>query len=659
MRQASVRFGQSGDGGGKFVAKNISIYERRCNNPDISSIVACDPIQSSSPTAIFFMTTQEAPSIAASTDEATPTEREVPTALLTAMALLVGVVAGFGAIFFKLMIAIITNLSFYGVLSSQYDPNAYGPPSPWGPYIIAVPIIGGLIVVFLVRQFAPEAKGHGVPEVMYAIYHHAGNVRGVVAVVKSLASAIAIGTGASIGREGPIIQIGSSFGSTFARQLRLVRSQKIILLSAGAGAGIAATFNTPLGGVLFASEVLLPEISTRTFLPVVVATATSTYVYRFVMGAESAFNVPFLRDMVHIQTVNGTEIILSAIIGVVLGVAAWAFVKLLAFTEDFFEAMPISPYLQSVIGMGSVGLLGYLFLLTTGHYQIMGVGYATIQFIIDCCRDNANLGIVFLVVLFFGKLLATCVSLGAGSSGGIFSPSLFMGATLGAAIAGVGAMLFPHLDISVPTFAMIGMAAMVGAATSAAMTAIVMIFEMTRDYNMILPLTLACALALGVRRALVTSDVYTIKLRGRGTAIPTDRTTNMFLVQSVMQVMSKRFEVLPSTMKVTDALDTVSMRVTHVLVSDGTRLAGFVRFADIPYNPSRRDEQTLADIMSKEFVLASEKNNLNDLVTRMNRRKRYYGIVIKENRGVPRGEDVLGVIARAELANAVVINHYA
>lgn len=591
--------------------------------------------------------------------EVAPSEREVSLAILTCLALIVGIVAGFGAIFFKLLIAVITNFAFYGEISAHYDPNAYGPPSPWGSLIIAVPVIGGLIVVFLVRNFAPEAKGHGVPEVIYAIYHQRGDVRGIVAVVKSLASAIAIGTGASIGREGPIVQIGSSFGSTFARQLRLISPQKIILLSAGAGAGIAATFNTPLGGVLFASEILLPEISTRSFLPVVVATATSTYGYRLIMGAGSAFNVPFLDGMVQLHSVNGSEIALSAIIGIALGVAAWGFVKLLAFMEDFFEAMPISPYLQSMLGMGVIGLMGYLFLLASGHYQVMGVGYATVQYIIDCCRDGGGLGLVLLLTLFFGKMLATCVSLGAGSSGGVFSPSLFMGASLGAFVASTAAVLFPHLGISVPTYAMIGMAAMVGAATSAPMTAIVMIFEMTRDYNMILPLTVACALALGVRRALVTSDIYTIKLRGRGTPIPTDRTTNMFLVQPTTEIMNRNFKVLPQDMRMADAVNEIDPDTTKVLVSDGQRLSGFIRFGTIRYRIERVATQRLGDLASSDFIIASERSNLNDVITRMSRRGRSYAIVVRGARGVPRPDDVLGIIDREEVAQAVIKNHYA
>ncbi|WP_244400935.1 chloride channel protein [Aurantimonas manganoxydans] len=573
--------------------------------------------------------------------------------IMLVLALVVGIVAGLGAIVFKYLIAFIYNLAFYGELSLHLEPNAYGAPSPWGMGIILVPVIGGLVVVWLVRSFAPEAKGHGVPEVMYAIYHQNGNVRGVVALVKSLASAISIGTGASVGREGPIIQIGSSFGSTFGRALGLVRHQKITLLSAGAGAGIAATFNTPLGGVLFASEVLLPEISARTFLPVVVATATSTYVFRLAMGIESAFIVP-LGGLPEGAAVNGAELLLAAILGAVMGVAAWAFVKLLAKSEDVFEQSNLNPYVQNVIGMTAVGVMGYLFLSWTGHYHIYSVGYATIQDIIS----GADMTVAVLIMLFVGKLVATCLSLGAGASGGIFSPSLFMGAALGGAVGLIGNTVLPGAGLTMETFAIIGMGAMVGGATSAAMTAIVMIFEMTRDYEIILPLVLAVAIAIGVRRSLTLADIYTIKLRNRGRPIPTDRTTNMFMVQPVTEVMSKTFEILPGAMTVSEALKRIDVETSRVILTDGNRITGFVRFGTIPYRADRFATQTLDDIGSSEFILASTVHNLNTVITRMNRRNRSYAIVVSETRGVPRPEDIAGVISREELANAVVRNHY-
>lgn len=581
-----------------------------------------------------------------------PAAREVKLPVMLILAMVVGVVAGVGAIVFKYLIAFITNLAFYGVFSFRFEPLEYGPESAWGPGIILVPVIGGLIVVWLVRTFAPEAKGHGVPEVMFAIYHKSGDVRGIVALVKSLASAISIGTGASVGREGPIIQIGSSFGSTFARALNLVRPQKITLLSAGAGAGIAATFNTPLGGVLFASEVLLPEVSARTFLPVVVATATSTYVYRVAMGIESAFIVPLggLPD----QAVNGWELALAAVLGVIMGVAAWMFVRLLAWSEDVFEESKLNPYVQNVVGMLMVGCAGYAFYLGTGQYHVMSVGYATIQDVIS----GGLLSVGLLMLLFAGKLIATCISLGSGASGGVFSPSLFMGATLGGAIGLLGNMAIPDSGLSIETFAIIGMGAMVGGATSAAMTAIVMIFEMTRDYQIILPLVIAVAIAIGVRRSLSIADIYTIKLRSRGRAIPTDRTTNMYLVQQASEVMAINFTVLPQDMRVTEALRRIDVAQTRVIITDGVRITGFVRFGTIPYQPDRFANQTLADIGSTDFVIVTARDNLNTVITRMNRRGRSTAIVVGPARGIPRADDIRGIIAREEVANAVVRNHY-
>ena len=200
-----------------------------------------------------------------------------------------GIFTGVGAVVLRSLIGLIHNAMFNGVFRIAYDANILEGPSRFGNWVILSPVLGGLVVVYLVERFAPEAKGHGVPEVMDAIYYQRGNIRGIVAVIKSLASALSIGSGASVGREGPIIQIGSALGSSFSKAIGLSTGQKITLLSAGAGAGIAATFNTPLGGVLFALEILLPEVSNRTFLPVVIATAASTLVGRVLIGPNPAF----------------------------------------------------------------------------------------------------------------------------------------------------------------------------------------------------------------------------------------------------------------------------------------------------------------------------------------------------------------------------------
>lgn len=586
---------------------------------------------------------------------ASPEARVYSIPSLCVFAFLIGLVAAMGAVIFRYLISVVHNLFYYGTFSLYYDANQFEAPSTFGPWIILAPVVGGLIVVFLVRTFAPEAKGHGVPEVMYAIYHNKGNVRGVVAIVKSLASAISIGSGASVGREGPIIQIGASFGSTLARMLHLARWQKITLLSAGAGAGIAATFNTPLGGVLFAVEMLLPEVSSRTFLPVVVATATATYIARIALGLDPAFIVPVASLEPH-QAVDAVQLVAFAVLGVFAGVASWAFVKFLAWCEDIFPKLPGNDYTQNIIGMLIIGCLSYGFFIATGHYHTSGVGYATIQDILN----GTPYTLILLVVLLLAKIFATSVSLGSGASGGVFSPSLFIGAALGGAVGVLGAMLFPGHGFSPAEFALVGMGALVGGATGASMTAIVMIFEMTRDYNVIVPLVLAVAIAVGVRRSLVAANIYTIKLRHRGKPIPSMRHTNMYLVRQAKEVMAKNFMILPAELSVVEAVKKLEVcGAQHVIVSDGARIAGFVRFGTIPYAPDRDCGQTLRDIMSSDYVIAPQSNILNSVIARMNQRDRSYAIIIDGNPGVPRPDDVVGVIETSEIAGAVIANHYA
>lgn len=581
-------------------------------------------------------------------------DRVFSTPVMCLIAVLIGLVAAAGAAIFHHLINVVHNLFFYGVLSTHYNANEFEAPSAWGAGIILSPVIGGLIVVWIVRTFAPEAKGHGVPEVMFAIYHKKGNIRGAVAVAKTLASAISIGSGASVGREGPIIQIGASFGSTIARFLNVSRWQKITLLSAGAGAGIAATFNTPLGGVLFAVEMLLPEVSNRTFLPVVVATATATYVSHMVFGLDPAFLMP-LADVTISEAVDPVQLVSYGVLGALAGVMSWAFIKTLAKCEDLFPALGINDYLQNVIGMLMVGLLAYGFFVVTGHYHTSGVGYATIQDILN----GSPYTLALLACLLFGKVFATSVSLGAGASGGVFSPSLFIGATLGGLVGVAGSLIFPEHGFQPAEFAMVGMAAVVGGATGAAMTAIVMLFEMTRDYNVIVPLVLAVALAVGVRRALIQENIYTIKLRNRGKVVPTNRHTNMYLVQQARELMATNVKILPIDMAVEEALHVVANEgIDHVIAADGARIAGYVRFGTVPYAPDRYAGQTLKDLLRTDYVVSPKFSILNTIISRMNQRGRSFAIITDTAARVPRLDDVVGVIDRTEIADAVIANHY-
>jgi CIC family chloride channel protein len=274
---------------------------------------------------------------------------------LSLLAIVIGVVTGFGAVVFRALIGLFHNIAFLKVFSFAYDASIFTPPSPWGAFVILVPVIGGLIVTFLIVNFAPEARGHGVPEVMDAIYYKEGVIRPIVAVIKSLASALSIGTGAAVGREGPIIQIGAALGSTLGQIIHMAPWQRITLVAAGAGAGIAATFNTPIGGVMFAIELLMPELSARTFLPVALATGMATFVGRIFFGIHPAFAIPAtLLSSQHPATLSA--IVLFGLLGAVVGLAGTAFIRGLSFAEDVFEEIE-NPYLRNIIGMLMLGNL--------------------------------------------------------------------------------------------------------------------------------------------------------------------------------------------------------------------------------------------------------------------------------------------------------------
>ena len=299
---------------------------------------------------------------------------------LALLALVTGTITGFGAVAFRALIGFIHNALFLGQFSFRYDANLFTPVSPWGAGVILVPVLGSLVVTFLVSQFAPEARGHGVPEVMDAIYYKSGIIRPVVALVKSLASAVAIGSGAAVGREGPIIQIGAALGSTLGQIVRMAAGERIVLVAAGAGAGIAATFNTPIGGVMFAIELMMPEVSVRTFLPVALATGTATFIGRFFFGPEPAFQVPHLTPIA-VDLSSGLSLCLYASMGAICGIAAAAFIQGLHLLEDVFDKIG-ERYTRHAVGMLLVGILIFVLQQTFGHYYVEGVGYATVQAIL-------------------------------------------------------------------------------------------------------------------------------------------------------------------------------------------------------------------------------------------------------------------------------------
>ncbi len=571
---------------------------------------------------------------------------------LWGLSVIVGIVSGLGAAAFRGLIAFFHNLFFLGRLSIFYDANAHTPAGPWGPWIILAPVIGGLGVAFLVKTFAPEAKGHGVPEVMDAIYYNKGLIRPVVAFVKAMASALSIGSGGSVGREGPIIQIASAFGSTFGQWLRIPAWQRVTLIAAGAGGGIAATFNTPIGGILFAAEIMLHEVSVWTLVPVAISTATATYIGRLFFGANPSFVIPEFRESFYHAT---NPVVLLSYVGlaVLAGGAAALFIRSIYVFEDLFEKkIRGNYYVRHTLGMLLVGVMMYLMMRGWGHYYIQGIGYSTVQDILSGVLATAGP----LALLFVLKLMATSLTLGSGGSGGIFSPSLYLGATLGATYGSVLGVLFPALPISPPAFAVAGMAGMVGGATSAAITSIVMIFEMTRDYGVIVPMTITVAISYGVRKVLLKESIYTLKLARRGHYMPDALQTNLQHMRLARDLKNENMTLLPAGVTLEELRKKMpepgATPPLFVIERDG-QIKG-VLTEEMAYRAMRRrpETETVGDAANLNYDVIGENTTLFEIVTRMHT-NRTDVFLVSGNLAVNSGSEIRGWISKERIAHSM------
>ena len=562
---------------------------------------------------------------------------------LTLYSLLVGIIAGFGAVAFRGLIALFHNLFFYGRASIVYDTLKHAAESSWGVGVIAVPVVGALIVAFLVKTFAPEAKGHGVPEVIDAIYYNGGRIRPVVAIIKSLASSISIGSGGSVGREGPIIQIGATFGSVLGTWARLPEWKRLTLLACGAGGGIAATFNTPIGGILFAVEIMLVEISARSLVPVMIATGAASFIGRLFFGADASFMIPSL-------TLNPATTTSLAVYGayavlvLVMGFLAVVYTRSIYALEDLFDGIPVSYYVRHAFGMALVGVTMFLLYRTVGHYYVQGVGYATIQDILNGALTVTWL-LLLLVVL---KLLAVSLTLGSGASGGIFSPALFMGATLGAALVQIGHSAFPGLHVSLAGGAVIGMACMVAASTGAAVTAVVMIFEMTRDYHVIIPLIIAVSLAYAIRRWLLADSIYTLKLTRRGRVIPASFQSNLYLMRDALEMIQAPFLRLDADSRAEVLRDHVQPRhpMPHVVLVRKGRIVGVVT-AETLRTRARTGSGSipLADLADGHYTVLDDSTQVVDLIGRLRAEASRVAVLVHGDTDPVDPDSVVGIVS--------------
>ncbi len=519
--------------------------------------------------------------------------------LLDMLAAIAGVAGGLGAIVFRLMIGL-NQWLFYQVLLPAIPLNS----GPLHLGLVLLPVIGGLIVGPVVTAVAPETKGHGVPEVMEAVALRGGKIRKRVAFVKVLVSSVTIGSGGSAGREGPIAQIGASIGSLLGDLFKLTREERRLLVVCGLSAGIAGTFNAPLGGALFGMEVLYRRVGVLNAVPVIFASVIGAAVASAYLGTAPAFEASGL------TFTNPAELVLYLAFGLLFGLISVAWVRLFYAVEDLFDRLSIPDQVKPAVGASVAGLLGALFPL----YGIMGVGYEGIN------RALAGeLALDMLVTLGVAKMVATAFTVGSGGSGGIFAPSLYIGAMLGGAVGLVFRQMFPSLVQKPFTYSLAGMAALFAGAAQAPLNVIVMIPEMSNDYSLIPPLMVSSISSFIVARLLLRgSSIYTLKLERRGVQIRVGQEIVLEHVK-VEEVMSRRVVTVSANMTLAELEELMEETCHHGFpVVENGRLVGMVAFRDLAkVPPELRGRLRVKDIIKRRPVVAYPDESVEAALERM------------------------------------------
>ena len=509
---------------------------------------------------------------------------DADSSVMLVTSLIVGIGAGLGAVLFRRLIDWIHNFAYNDIAGILAE---------WYPlHLIVIPALGGAIVGPLVYYFAREAKGHGVPEVMEALELRGGKIRPRVVVVKSLASSVCIASGGSVGREGPIAQIGSALGSLIGQLLKLSEDRVRTLVACGAAGGIAATFNAPIAGAVFALEVLLRRFGSVYFGAVVISAVTADVIAHYFEGDSRTFLTP------EYTMQSPWELLLYTLMGFIAALAAVGFSRLLYFSEDIWGLIRIPEPAKPLLGGILLGLLGIISYQIDGFPRIFGVGYETIE---NTLFSQLTLQVTFGLLLL--KLVATTLTLGSGGSGGIFAPSLFMGAMLGASFGQIAHTIFPEIVAPSGAYALVGMAAFFGGVAHAPITAILILFEMTGDYQIILPLMLSTVLSTIVSRNLSPDSIYTLKLKRRGVELSQD-TQAIDLMQGVTAeiAMNRETDAVSSDMSLIELMSTFSSTHYHALpvVQNETELVGLITINELDHVRSKGtlESKTIADILT-------------------------------------------------------------
>jgi H+/Cl- antiporter ClcA len=526
--------------------------------------------------------------------------------LISFLAAGIGLLAGLVAFILYRLIGLFTNLFFFHRWAFDFvSPRL----NTLGPWVILTPVIGGIVVGFMAKYGSDKIKGHGIPEAMEAVLVNRSRIQPRVAILKPISAAIAIGTGGPFGAEGPIIQTGGALGSLIGQVIHTTANERKVLLACGAAAGMSATFNTPIAGVILAIELLLFEFKSRSFIPLVIASTLATAVHMRLLGAGPMFSVKAMDFGVP----NALPFYL--VLGVICGLAAVGFSKLLYWVEDQFEKLPVAELWWPAIGALGLGIIGYFV------PRVLGVGYDTISDIL-----NGDLALKLLLVVMVAKAAALVISLGSGTSGGLLAPMFMSSAALGGAFAIGMDRLFPSASLAPGAFALVAMGAVFGAASRATFAFIIFAFEITRDYNSVLPLMLVSVIADAIAMLLMPkASIMTEKLARRGLRIHQDYEADVLHQVPVSETMDRDIPMVPATLRVSTLADRIATRdpgLSHqgmVVIDDDGKLAGMITRGDV-LRALDRDPQgtmTVLEAGSRRVIVTYPDEMLHDASEKM------------------------------------------
>jgi CIC family chloride channel protein len=543
---------------------------------------------------------------------------------LLLIASMIGIGTGLASIAFKVLIEIINGLFF--IQSSRVLKSLLGE-----YYLILLPALGGLLAGSIVYFWGREKGGYGVSEVM-AVVDQDGIMKAGPVWAKTFASAVTIGSGGSAGLHGPIVHIGSSIGSVVGQKFQVSPDILRTLLACGAAGGISATFNAPIGGVLFAQEVILGRFSSSNFILIVISSLISAIISRVYWGDYPSFMVP------PYELITPGELLFYLVLGVLAGTLAVIFIKALYSAEDLFKQIPLPNYLKPALGGLLVGLMGVY------YPQIFGVGYESVEGIL-----SNDLSWYLVVILMGAKLIATSLTLGSGGLGGVFAPSLYMGSMLGGSYGYLLNQLFPSMTALPGAYALVGMAGVFAGIAQAPITAIIIIFEMTGDYKVVLPLMLVCVISALVARGICPESIYTLKLVREGRDPYKGEKIDKMGQTLVQSVMTSEVETLDINYSLKTAREIMQQRsyTGFPVMSDG-RLLGLVTYEQVLSALKRDENSCLREIIKPDLIYVHPQDTIAVVVEKMAEGDvGRLPVVDPEDPGI-----LLGIVSRSDIIEA-------